>query len=71
MTLGVCLVEMGQYEDAEPELLEAHSLLVEHAEADPDTQETVRWLVALYDGWSEPQKAEAWRAELSDESGVP
>ncbi len=62
---GMCLVELAQYEEAEPLLLEAYRGLL----LDPalDTKDTIRYLVKLYDTWGKPEKAAEWRAKLPTE----
>ena len=61
----MCLVELGRYEEAEPLLLEAYPRLrLEH----PDrAEDTIRYLVKLYDAWGMPEKAAEWRAKLAEE----
>ncbi len=65
---GMCLVELGQYEEAEPLLLEAYPRL--RPLPDPDTKDTIRYLVKLYDAWGKPEKAAEYRELLPEPEGV-
>jgi hypothetical protein len=60
---GACLRELGQRDEAESALLEAHGLLVRVVGAgDFRTQRVVDELVALYEAWPRHQEAEQWKA---------
>lgn len=73
VVLGVCLLELDRFEEAEPYLLKGYEALVasqglEH----PRTQELVQHLVTLYQGWNKPAEESRFRQLLSaspDEGG--
>jgi len=60
--LGQSLTALGRFDEAEPELLEAHDIVEaavgpEH----PQTRAAVDAIVTLYDAWGQPDQAEEWR----------
>ncbi len=65
--LGETLAEQTKYEDAEAQLLAAHSGQADSA-GDDDTQlvETLTRLVALYTVMKNPAEQERWRAKLDE-----
>ncbi len=62
---GMCLVELGQYEQAEPLLIEAYPRLPPLPAT--DAKDTIRYLANLYDAWGKPEQAAEWRAKLPTE----
>ena len=62
---GMCLVELGQYEQAEPLLLKAYPRLPPLPNA--DAEDTIGYLVKLYDALGKPEQAAEWRAKLPTE----
>ena len=56
--LGGCLVQLGQFAEAEPLLTEAHTVLKGElgAESRP-TKTALRRLIELYDQWKKPERA--------------
>ncbi len=65
---GMCLVELGRYEEAELLLLEAYPRL--EPLPDLDTKDTIRYLVKLYDACGKPEKAAEYRELLPEPEGV-
>ena len=66
--LGAALVAMGQYEVAEPNLLEAHELLRDRlGDENHVVRRICRSLAELYEAWDKPDKAAEWRAKLAGE----
>ncbi len=69
--LGATLVALGEYEDAEPILLQAYeTLTAKRPLGDRCRRETIQALIDLYDSWDDPEKAQSWRI-LVDESPEP
>ncbi|MBU0639346.1 MAG: serine/threonine-protein kinase [Planctomycetes bacterium] len=63
--LGRCLVAAEEYEEAETLLLGSHPVIeTERGENDPLTHESLRRIVALYEGWNRPDRAAEYRALL-------
>ena len=63
--LGLLCKERGDYEKAEPLLLEAYN--GSQARLGPDHPHTIgslRTLVHLYESWNKPDEAAQWRAKL-------
>jgi eukaryotic-like serine/threonine-protein kinase len=66
--LGASLAGQKKYTEAEPLLLEGYQGMVARKEriAVPDRYHVDRareWLVQLYEAWSKPEKAVAWRKD--------
>jgi tetratricopeptide (TPR) repeat protein len=65
--VGVCLMEIGRFEEAERELLNAnHALREQLGERHLYTQKTVKDLIRLYDSWKRPAESAAWHARLEE-----
>ncbi len=62
---GMSLVELGRYEEGEALLLGAYPHLPPIPPS--EIEETIRYLVKLYDTWGKPEKAAEWRAKLPTE----
>ena len=59
---GAFLIEMGEHEDAEVQLLAAYEFRWRRSGvAHPDTRAVARQLRRLYDDWDEPEKLEAFQ----------
>ena len=57
--------EQGDYGKAELLLLEAlEGRRLKLGDEHPDTIESLNNLIALYDAWNKPEKANQWRAKL-------
>ena len=65
--LGVCLIHLRRYEEAEHELLEAHRALT--AAREDWVGWTAKRLTALYEVWGKPAKAAATRAKWQRAAG--
>ncbi len=60
--LGACLIRLGQYEQAEAELLDARGYLTALSYAEPARLRTnTDRLIDLYEAWQRPDHAEFWR----------
>ena len=69
--LAVVYKEQARYEEAEPLLLEAANGRIEKLKLQhPKTQESIKALIELYEAWNKPEKAEHWRAKLSQAEAV-
>jgi len=69
--LAILYKEQKRYNEAEPLLLEAiEGRKQKLGQQHPDTFDSVRNLIELYEAWGKPQKAEQWRAKLSDKEGT-
>jgi tetratricopeptide (TPR) repeat protein len=65
---GVCLTELGQYDEAEAELLAAYEGEARiRGEDHEKTRRCIESLIALYDAWGQPDKAAEYRALLTPE----
>jgi eukaryotic-like serine/threonine-protein kinase len=63
--LGECLTIQGRYDQAEPLLLQSYkSLKSSQGAGNPRTRLAVQRLIALYEGWGKPDRANEYRAEL-------
>ena len=63
--------EQARYEEAEPLLLEAvEGRRLKLGEKHPHSLESVNNLIALYEAWNKPEKAEEWRAKLPQMEAV-
>jgi eukaryotic-like serine/threonine-protein kinase len=63
---GRCLTRLGQYEEAEQLLLEAHRALASTGATPPVLTLTVRGLGDLYEAWGKPEQSAQWRARLQE-----
>ena len=64
-TYGQCLLRLDRYADAETVLVDAYNGFVETlGDGHPRTQETVGYLVRLYDAWGKPDQSAVWRSRL-------
>ena len=64
-TLGRCLTGQRRFEQAEAVLLESHSVLREERGLEHrSTQQSLEWLVGLYEAWGRPEDAERYRMLL-------
>ncbi len=67
---GACLAALGQYPQAEEQLLRAHELLESTFGAEADRTRAVAGdLLSLYSDWNQPERARAWKAPPDPESG--
>jgi len=58
--------EQGDYNKAEPLLLEAlEGRRLKLSDTHPHTLESMNNIIELYEAWNKPEKAEEWRAKLS------
>ena len=65
--LGMCLGELGRYEEAERILIETYPQL----QTVQEEQETmVRYTIELYEAWGKPEQADEWRARLPAAQGA-
>ncbi|QDV38710.1 serine/threonine-protein kinase [Tautonia plasticadhaerens] len=78
--LGEALTNLGQFDEAEPLLLDGRRDLEDQADAIPDQvresrrRESIERLVRLYESWGKPEPAARWRREvaaLRAEPGLP
>ena len=61
--------EQANYDKAEPLLIQAlqgHPL--KPSDTHPHTIESLNNLIALYEAWNKPEKAEEWRTKLDTEN---
>ena len=64
---GMCLINLGRFDEAETTLDEAHQILSASLGADHDrTRTAATAMVDLYDAWRKPEPAAKWRAHLED-----
>lgn len=64
---AIALAERDRDEEALPRLLEAYRQLeATYGNDHPQTQQAVRWLVAIYDRQGDPDNADLWRPRLND-----
>ena len=64
---GKCLIELGQYEEAEQQLITGVSLLEEALGAEHErTAVVINFLIDLYEAWGKPDKAAHYRAMLPE-----
>jgi serine/threonine protein kinase/Tfp pilus assembly protein PilF len=69
--LGVLYKEQTRYNEAEQLLLEAlEGRRLKFGDTHPHTLESWNNLIDLYEAWNKPEKAEAWRAKLSQTEAV-
>jgi len=62
---GLCLIKLKHFENAEEQLLAALPVLQDSlGEQNEKTQQTINYLIELYEAWSKPNKAEEYRALL-------
>lgn len=62
---------LARYEDAEPLLLDAfHGRESKLGPEHPQTLNSLRELVRLYESWNKPDEAEKWRARLPHTGAV-
>ena len=69
--LGQAYERQGRYDEAEAlcvEVLEVQRRVL--GEKHPDTLESIRNLIGLYEAWGKPQQAEEWRAKLPRKEGT-
>jgi hypothetical protein len=65
--LGLCLTKLSEFDEAEKELLAAHSGLVSSSGADHTrTREITSQLIDLYVVWGKSNEAEKWRTESAN-----
>ncbi|MFG0258835.1 MAG: tetratricopeptide repeat protein [Phycisphaerales bacterium JB041] len=63
---GIALAEHDRDEEALPRLLEAYRHIdAAYGNAHPQTQQVIRWLVALYDRAGETENGDRWRSLLA------
>jgi hypothetical protein len=64
--LAVRYREQYLYDKAEPLLLEAISgRRLKLGDNHPHTKESIKSLIALYEAWNKPEKANEWRVKLA------
>jgi tetratricopeptide (TPR) repeat protein len=65
--VGGCLTALGEFAEAERELLKAHeSMDRQLGEVHPYTQKVIENLIALYRAWGKPAESAEWRARLEE-----
>ena len=70
-SLGVFLQEYHRYDEAEPLFIQAfEGRRPKLGDAHPHTVESMNNLIALYEAWSKPEKANEWRAKLPQTEAV-
>ena len=70
--LAVLHKEQARYEEAEPLLLEAlEGRRVKVGDTHPQTLESLKNLINLYEAWSKPEQAEQWKVKLSELQSRP
>ena len=69
--LAVLYQKKGDYDKAEPLLLEAfEGRRLKLGDSHPHTLESWKNLIELYETWNKPEKAEEWRARLPQTEAV-
>jgi hypothetical protein len=69
--LAIVYKEQARYQDAEELLLEAvEGRRLKLGDTHPHTLQSINNLIALYEAWDKPKKAEEWRAKLSETETV-
>lgn len=69
--LAVLYKEQGNYDQAEPLLLEAlEGRRIKLGDTHPHTLESWNNLITLYEAWDKPEKANQWRAKLPQTKDV-
>jgi hypothetical protein len=62
--LGACLTAQGQFKDAETLVLTTYQTLQDARGTPPSRRvEALERIVKLYESWSKPEKAAAWRVK--------
>ena len=64
-TLGRCLTIAGRYAEAEPLLQEAYDFYARNGDPEPDTNQTLERIIALYEAWGRPEQAASFRSKLA------
>ena len=69
--LAVLYKEQGDYDKAEPLLLEAlEGRRLKLGDTHPHTLESLNNLIALYAAWDKPEKADEWRKKLPQKEAI-
>jgi hypothetical protein len=69
--LAVFYKEQSDYDRAEPLLPETvEGQRVKLGDAHPHTLQSLNNLIALYEAWNKPEKANQWRAKLPQTEGM-
>ncbi|MFC1635711.1 tetratricopeptide repeat protein [Planctomycetota bacterium] len=63
--LAVLYKEQGDYDKAEPLLIQALEGRLKLVNTHPHTLESLNALIDLYEAWNKPVKVNEWRAKLS------
>jgi hypothetical protein len=64
--LGNCLMKLHQFADAESMLFEGYAVLAAASSAQSSyPQQTLEWIVTLYERWGKSDKAAEYRANLA------
>ncbi len=70
--MGACRMKLHQYSEAEPLLIEGHTVLkAARGEHHPHTLRALRWLIDLYDAWGKPERSATYRALLPSAKAAP
>jgi serine/threonine-protein kinase len=65
--LGECLVALKHWDEAEPLLLESYVVVkLKRGEKSRASQDCLKRIIKLYEGWGKPNKAAEYRASLSE-----
>jgi hypothetical protein len=62
--LGACLLQLGQFDQAETHLLDAYHTLSEIGAAPADVNPVIKRLIELYETTGDVAEANAWRDQL-------
>ena len=66
---GICLADLGHYEEAEPRLLQGYAALPPGKDTASIKRSKVRERIAkLYEAWGHPEKAAEWLAKTNESS---
>ena len=69
---AVLYIEQGEYDKAEPLLIEAiEDRRLKLGDNHPHTIESRHNLIELYEAWSKPEQAEQWREKLAEPTPKP
>jgi len=66
--LATCLIRAGSFEEAESHLLDTLTLIEDSNQSSDSREETLKYLVQLYNEWEKPEKADEFKSLLAEGS---
>jgi len=64
--LGICLVKLHRFDEAEPLLLKSYDFLSTKEPKQQVTRMTLEHIITLYEAWGKPDKAAEWRKKQAN-----